>query len=178
MYTHSRQTRGGGPEKSYAFFSLCDVVAYSKENVVERPLHELPQKVGDYTFSTLVILPLCNFYLLSLSSSFFSLTSLSHPSSPPATTPSVLSAFTQAAQWTALPCRGGGPSCILGSESSCDVLTEVASHKCWHTMPPLHFQTNSVMHYSKHPFFQFLAAKETQLWSIFQILDLFIAGTL
>lgn len=58
MYTHSRQTRGGGLEKSYAFFSvgqrrLCAVVGlldHSKENVVERPLHELPQKVRDCVF--------------------------------------------------------------------------------------------------------------------------------
>lgn len=55
-HVHTADRReGGGPEKNYAFFSLghrrlCAVVgflAHSKENVMERPLHELPQKVGD-----------------------------------------------------------------------------------------------------------------------------------
>lgn len=161
--THTADRREGEGWRRAMHFSsvgqrrLCAAVgllAHSKENVAERPLHELPQKVGDYVFHTIFIPPLRRFDPLSPSSLFFSLTSLSHPSTPPATTPSVLSAFTQAAQWAALPCRGG-PRCIRGSESSCDVLTEVASHKGWHTVPSLHFKANSVMHCSKNSFLQF-----------------------
>lgn len=88
-----------------------------------------PRRLEIMFFSTLLSRPLHGFDPQSLLSLFFSLTLLSHPSSTPATTLSVLSAFTQAAQWTARKgCGGGGgPSCILGSESSCYVLTEVAS---------------------------------------------------
>jgi len=164
MYTHSRQRRGGGLEKSYAFFSLgqrrlCAVVCllvHSKENAVERPLHELPQKVRDDVFSTLVILPLCGFDLLSLLSLFFLLTSLFHPSSPPATTLFVLSAFTQAAQWAALPCRRGGVLAV-----SLAVRAHVMSSQRWHPtkggilcLHCIFHIFNSLMHCSKQWFFQ------------------------
>ena len=60
QHVHTQQTdeRGGGLEKSYAFFSLgqrrlCAVVgllAHSKKkNAMEWPLHEPPQKVGAFS---------------------------------------------------------------------------------------------------------------------------------
>lgn len=113
--THTADRReGGGLEKSYAFFSLgqrrqCALVgllAHSKENVMERPLHELPQKVGDYVFSTLLILHLHSFDPLSLLSLFFPLTLLFHPSCPPATTPSVL-CFYSGSTMGSPPVQGG-----------------------------------------------------------------------
>lgn len=113
--THTADRReGGGLEKSYAFFSLgqrrlCAVVgllAHSKENVKEGPLHELLLKVGDYVFSTLLILLLHGFDPLSLSSLFFPLTLLSHPSSPPATTLSVL-CFYSGSTMGSPPIQGG-----------------------------------------------------------------------
>lgn len=58
------------------------LLAHSKENAVERPLHELLQKVRDDVFPALVTLPLHGFDLLSLFSLFFLLTSLLHPPSP------------------------------------------------------------------------------------------------
>lgn len=99
MYTHSRQTKGGGLERGYAFFSLCQrqlcaavgFPAHCKENISEQPLNELPQKVGECVFFAIVILSLCVFDPRLFSSLFFSLALLSHPCAPPA--PSVLSAF-------------------------------------------------------------------------------------
>lgn len=106
---------------------MVGLLAHSKKkkNVMEWPLHEQPQKVGDYVFSVITQSPSLRFWPPVPFVIVLSLTLLSHPSSTPATTLSVLSAFTQAAQWAAR--KGGGPRCILGSESSCYVLTEVAS---------------------------------------------------
>lgn len=108
-------------------FAAVGFQADDKESVMERPLHEPPQNVGDNVFfSALFILPFSAVFApppspQSLLSLFISLTLLSYPTPhlPPSTTLSVYSAFTQAAQWAALPCRGNcwgvGPNSISGS---------------------------------------------------------------
>lgn len=147
--TQQTEEKGGGLEKSYAFFSVgqrqlyavVGFLAHSKENAVEQPLHELPQKDRHDVFSTVVVLPLRGFDLLYLFSWFFPLTLVSHPSSPPCNSNYPL-CFYSGSTMNSPPMQEvgrGGPSCILGREGSCDVLTEVASHKDWHTVPPLHF---------------------------------------
>lgn len=144
MYTHSRQTRRGrAGEKLCIFLSVRDdcvlwcVYWLIVKKCRERPLHELPQKVGDYVFSTLLSLPLHGFDPVP-----FVIVPFLNLIIPPLLYPYlnlICPICFYSGSTMGSPPVQGAPSCILGSEGSCDVLTEVASHKGWHRVPPLHF---------------------------------------
>lgn len=105
-------------------FAAVSFQADDKESVMERPLREPPQNVGDNVFFFYIIHSpfLCSFCTPFIPPVPFVTIYFFNPTIPPlilppSTTMSVYSAFTQAAQWAALPytgnCWGVGPNSIL-----------------------------------------------------------------
>ncbi len=137
---------GGGLLKSYAFFSLgqrwlCAMVGllpHSKEYVKRATPAWTTSEGRRLCFFNITHSPSRRFWPRRFSHCSFLKPFYPSPPPLPALTQSVLSAFTQAAQWAA-PLWTGVLAVSWAVKSSCDVLTEVASHESWHIVPPLHF---------------------------------------